>query len=294
TRATGKIDPIDALNIFEHQARRSSFCFSQFSQVTTGRMSYNMRLLRSITSYYILSVYLLSAALLSIVVVASPIPISSQANSGKDVILKFVWRIPGEAKFRSARSGRGSKVFKEEDQFSLFITGNAFTAVLEPRVVPQGSTLNARRIQITAVAPPPPRAISGILGLTTVFEPGDGVIAHFVCEEFFQQHYEVIMNVDRLCAQTNALLREKAETYQNILMPGDPNLRRLIEIQDDLDWINTVFLYLTLIKQPGVDVPVLDVNQLGGWVAVFTKMTDLRTLKPKALHLKPLRPKALQ
>ncbi|KAJ3991256.1 hypothetical protein F5050DRAFT_1235134 [Lentinula boryana] len=250
-----------------------------------------MRLLRSITSYYILSVYLLSAALLSIVVVASPISISSQANS--DVVLKFVWRIPGEAKFRSSRSGRGSKVFKEEDQFSLFITGDAFTAVLEPQVVLQDSTLNARRIQITSVAPPPPRATSGILGLTTVFEPGDGVIAHFVCEKFFQQHYDVIMNVDRLCAQTNALLREKAETYTNILMPGDPNLRHPIDIQDDLDWINTVFLYLTLIKQPGVDVPVLDVNQLGGWVAVFTKMTDLRTLKAKALHLTPLKPKAL-
>ncbi|KAJ3991288.1 hypothetical protein F5050DRAFT_1230702 [Lentinula boryana] len=241
-----------------------------------------MRLLPSITSYYILSVYLLSAALLSIVVVASPIPISSQENS--DVRLKLAWRIPGQKQFQCSRSGRGLQEFTAKDRFSLFITGHAFAAGLEPQVVSQDST-NARHIQILPIAVP--RTSSGKIDLKDF--SAKPLIAHFVFEEFFWEHYNVIRNVDELRTRTNAMLKEKAETYKNVLLPGDPNLRHPIDIQDDLDWINTVFLYFTLINQPGGNVPVLDAKQLGGWVAMFTKMTDLR-----GLHWKPLKPKALQ
>ncbi|KAJ3979578.1 hypothetical protein F5890DRAFT_1635956 [Lentinula detonsa] len=254
--ATGEIDPIDALNglyyafssnllvsqISEYQARRSSFCFSQSSQVTSG---INMRLLPSITSYHILrlSVYLLSAASLSIVVVANPIPISSQANSGPC----------------------------------------AFVAGLEPQVVSQDST-NARHIQILPVAVP--RTGSGKIDLKDF--SAKPLIAHFVFEEFFWEHYNVIRDVDKLRTRTNSLLEEKAKGFKDFTI-GDPNFQHPIVIEDDLDWINTVFLYFTLINQPGGEVPVLDAKQLGGWIAMFTKMTDLRSL-----HRKSLKPKALQ
>ncbi|KAJ3793721.1 hypothetical protein GGU11DRAFT_759730 [Lentinula aff. detonsa] len=241
-----------------------------------------MRLLPSITPYHILSVYLLSAASLSIVVVANPIPISSQANS--DVRLKLAWRIPGQEQFQSSRSGRGLQEFTAKDRFSLFITGHsAFVAGLEPQVVSQDST-NARHIQILPVAVP--RTGSGKIDLKDF--SAKPLIAHFVFEEFFWEHYNVIRDVDKLRTRTNSLLEEKAKGFKDFTI-GDPNFQHPIVIEDDLDWINTVFLYFTLINQPGGEVPVLDAKQLGGWIAMFTKMTDLRSL-----HRKSLKSKALQ
>ncbi|KAJ3993793.1 hypothetical protein F5050DRAFT_643862 [Lentinula boryana] len=228
-----------------------------------------MRLLSSITSYCILSVYLLSAALLSNVVVASPMHISSSSN--KDMRLSLSWRIPGEQQFQYSRPG--SEDFTAQDRLSLFITGDKFTDGLEPQVVSQDST-NARHIEIKQVAVPH----TDNRRISIPFTGRDGVTAHFVNEDFFQKHYAVIRNVAQLCTQTNALMKGKGEKYRNVQMSGDPNLQHPI---NDLDWINTVFLYLTLIDQPEGNVPVLDPQELRvkGWGEEFTEFTRVRGLQ---------------
>ncbi|KAJ3731351.1 hypothetical protein DFJ43DRAFT_1040118 [Lentinula guzmanii] len=121
-----------------------------------------------------------------------------------------------------------------------------------------------------------PRMRSGRIIDAALKDLGAGnehLIAHFIDLDFFNQHYAVIRNVDRLCEQTNALLKKKkVEEYKDFTI-GDPKFQHPIVIEDDLDWINTVLLYLTLINQPGSDVPVLDPKQLLGWTEIFQEMT---------------------
>ncbi|KAJ3793718.1 hypothetical protein GGU11DRAFT_811746 [Lentinula aff. detonsa] len=203
-----------------------------------------MRLRPSITSHCILSVYLLSAAFLSIVVVANPIPIPSRTTDGKDIRI----------------SRNGSRELRAKDQFALFITGNRLAVVLEAQVVPQDST-NPGYIEQIISGAPPRNAVTG--RIAALFETDDGVTAHFVFEEFFWEHYNVIRNVEELRTRTNALLEQKAKGFGNSTI-GDPDFHYPIVIEDDLDWINAVFLYLTLIDQPGGNVPVLDSSQAEG------------------------------
>ncbi|KAJ3720753.1 hypothetical protein DFJ43DRAFT_1158866 [Lentinula guzmanii] len=264
TSATGEIGP---LNSHEHQARRSSFCFSQFSQVTSN---INMRLLPSITSHCILSVYLLSAALLNIVVVANPIPISSRAliSGSEDMRIRLAWRIPG-GNFRSVQNG-----FSAHDRFYLFMTGSSFSTGFSIE-----DSTKTKRTQVIGVSLPltPGRQIDDA-ALKDLAVGKKHLIAHFVDPSFFNQHYEVIRDVDRLREQTNALLKKKAEEFKGSTMRGDPGLQHPIDIiGDDLDWINTVLLYLTLINQPVRNVPVLDPQGLFVWSKILKEMTSMRS-----------------
>ncbi|KAJ3783034.1 hypothetical protein GGU10DRAFT_389399 [Lentinula aff. detonsa] len=222
-----------------------------------------MRLRPSITSHCILSAYLLSAALLSTVVVANPISISSRATDFKDVRIRLAWRIPGEEHFKPAKSE-----FTATDRFTLFMTGGGFSTGFEF----QEST-NAKLIEVEL-----PRRPSGMITeavLKDFATDGKRLMARFIDGDFFFGNYPVIRNVDRLRTETNALLKKKAKGYEEFTI-GDPKFQHPIVIEDDLDWINTVLLYLTLINQPGSDVPVLDPKELLGWTEIFQEMTRKR------------------
>lgn len=77
---------------------------------------------------------------------------------------------------------------------------------------------------------------------------------------------------------------ENAKSGGDVLVPGepmhlDPNLRHAVIVEDDLDWINTVLLYLSLLKQPRTGIPVLAGRELGGWVEIFNEMAEKRGLE---------------
>ncbi|KAJ3782034.1 hypothetical protein GGU10DRAFT_364798 [Lentinula aff. detonsa] len=226
-----------------------------------------MRLRPSITSHCILSAYLLSAALLSTVVVANPIPISSRTTDARDVRIRLAWRNPGEENFRSV-----SRKFTATDRFSLVMTEKSFSIGFEI----QDST-SAKHTEIIKVDLP--RMPSGRIIDAALKDLGAGnehLIAHFIDLDFFNQHYAVIRNVDRLRTETNALLKKKAEEHKDFTI-GDPEFQDPIDIiRDDLDWINTVLLYLTLINQPESGVPVLDPKELVEWTKIFKEMTSMR------------------
>ncbi|KAJ3796761.1 hypothetical protein GGU11DRAFT_829516 [Lentinula aff. detonsa] len=230
-----------------------------------------MRLLPSITSHCILSIYLLLAALLNIVVtVANPIPISSRA-SGEDmpVRIRLAWRIPGQ-NFRSVQNG-----FSARDRFSLFMTGSSFSTGFSI----EDSTKTTRTQVIGVNLPLTPRRKINDAALKDLAVGKKHLIAHFIDPSFFNQHYEVIRDVDRLREQTDALVKKKAKEFKGSTMRGDPELQHSVDIivRDDLDWINTVLLYLTLINQPGRNVPVLDPQGLFVWSKIFKEMTSMRS-----------------
>ncbi|KAJ3782046.1 hypothetical protein GGU10DRAFT_90245 [Lentinula aff. detonsa] len=244
-----------------------------------------MRLRPSITSHCILSVYLLSAALLSTVVVANPIPDLRRGINFGDMILKLAWRSPGEEHFKLVADG-----FEAVDQFSLFFTGHLVTELplfstghlstigYEAQVVsPDSSRWQNSRLEKVDI---PRRSKSQVIDYSRVRNlaaDNQPLTAHFINEDFSNQHYAVIKNVNRLYKETNVLLKKKAKEFEGISMQGDLKLQRAVGfIRDDLDWINTVLLYLTLINQPESGVPVLDPKELVEWTKIFEEMTSKR------------------
>ncbi|KAJ3731364.1 hypothetical protein DFJ43DRAFT_1224811 [Lentinula guzmanii] len=224
-----------------------------------------MRLRPSITSHCILSVYLLSAAFLSIVVVANPIPIPRRTTDGKDIRIRLAWRILGVRDFEHVSNG-----FEAVDRFTLFMTGTGFSAGFEFQDSKDPS--HARLVQVALPLAPSQTITEAVL--KDFATDGKRLMARFIDGDFFFGNYAVIRNVDRLRTETNTLLKKKkVEEYKDFTI-GDPEFQDEIDIiRDDLDWINTVLLYLTLINQPERKVPVLAPQDLVGWTVIFEEMT---------------------
>ncbi|KAJ3979805.1 hypothetical protein F5890DRAFT_1544931 [Lentinula detonsa] len=186
----------------------------------------------------------------------------------RDIRIRLAWRIPGQ-NFRSVQNG-----FSARDRFSLFMTGSSFSTGFSI----EDSTKTTRTQVIGVNLPLTPRRKIDDAALKDLAVGKKRLIAHFIDPSFFNQHYEVIRDVDRLREQTNALLKEKAKEFKGSTMRGDPKLQHPIDIiRDDLDWIHTVLLYLTLIDQPGRNVPVLDPQGLFVWSKIFNEMTSMRS-----------------
>ncbi|KAJ3847215.1 hypothetical protein EV368DRAFT_69288 [Lentinula lateritia] len=260
--------------------------------------SYSCRLL--------LSAYLLLptlAAFLILNAVASPIttatPNSNQTSRHKftkgSMIIMLAWKKPGDVEY-----GRLSAGFSGSDRLSLFFTGE-YPGGFEPQVVSYtdhdkaNNNIRTRTRVLDVVEVPLPcwshkaPNKSVLKRLPKGLTPSSSLVAHFGPNEAFQnQHFQVMKDPEKLVHQTNMLLErmkeENAKSGGDVLVPGepmhlDPNLRHAVIVEDDLDWINTVLLYLSLLKQPQTGIPVLAGRELGGWVEIFNEMAQKRGLE---------------
>ncbi|GAW09811.1 hypothetical protein LENED_012008 [Lentinula edodes] len=259
--------------------------------------SYSCRLLFS--AYLLLSAV---AAFLILNAVASPITTATPNENSRhrftkgSMIIMLAWKKPGDDEYRRVLAG-----FSGSDRLSLFFTGKYFGG-FEPQVAPYTDYDKANNNIRTRTWVPnvvdvhlpswkhktPDRSV--LKKIPNGPTSGSFLIAQFGPNEAFQNyHFQVIRDPHTLVSQTNMLLLERmkeknAEFRDDVLVPGepmhiDPNLRHGVIVEDDLDWINTVLLYLSLLKQPQTGIPVLAGRELGGWVEIFNDMAKKRGIE---------------
>ncbi|KAF8823191.1 hypothetical protein HHX47_DHR10000101 [Lentinula edodes] len=259
--------------------------------------SYSCRLLFS--AYLLLSAvvaFLILNAVASPITTATPNENSRHRFTKGSMIIMLAWKKPGDDEYRRVLAG-----FSGSDRLSLFFTGKYFGG-FEPQVAPYtdyDKTNNNIRTRtwvpnVVDVHLPswkhktPDRSV--LKKIPNGPTSGSFLIAQFGPNEAFQNyHFQVNRDPHTLVSQTNMLLLERmkeknAEFRDDVLVPGepmhiDPNLRHGVIVEDDLDWINTVLLYLSLLKQPQTGIPVLAGRELGGWVEIFNDMAKKRGIE---------------
>ncbi|KAJ4469706.1 hypothetical protein C8J55DRAFT_523457 [Lentinula edodes] len=256
--------------------------------------SYSCRLLFS--TYLLLSAvaaFLILNAVASPITTATPNQISRREPTKGNMIIMLAWKTPGVGGYKRLSAG-----YSGSDRLSLFFTGE-YSGGFEPQVVlytdhdKTNNNIRTRVLDVDVV--PLPRwnrtaKRSVLKKIPNGPTPNSSLVAQFgPNEDFRNQHFQVIRDLPALVSQTNMLLLERmkekdAEFGGDVLVPGepmhiDPNLRHGVIVEDDLDWINTVLLYLSLLKQPQTGIPVLAGRELGGWVEIFNDMAKKRGIE---------------
>ncbi|KAJ3785767.1 hypothetical protein GGU10DRAFT_332860 [Lentinula aff. detonsa] len=96
-------------------------------------------------------------------------------------------------------------------------------------------------------------------------------VAHFENAANLSKVFQIFGNPDTLIAETNKLLKARA----NSLVKADPEYRLVHDLEDDLDYINTAMIFLTLFQtSPGN--PLLTTADLSHWKTRYEEFNRIR------------------
>ncbi|KAF8828625.1 hypothetical protein HHX47_DHR3000108 [Lentinula edodes] len=134
-------------------------------------------------------------------------------------------------------------------RFSLFFDEIGFEPVVVYHKNEHGKTVtHVQEVKEVSWRPSPTNTI--LLG--SVFKTSS-LVCRFGDSADFRKHiFDTIKDVQELQSQTIALLEGRQKEF-GMVQTGpyfDPRLRQHPTIEDDLDWINTVFLFLSLTDLP--------------------------------------------
>ncbi|KAJ3851744.1 hypothetical protein EV368DRAFT_65492 [Lentinula lateritia] len=182
-----------------------------------------------------------------------------------------------------ARKSSGS--LTDTTRFSLFFDEIGFEPVVVYHKNEHGQTVtHVQEVKEVSWRPSPTDIIHlGFLDKTS------SLVCRFGDSDEFRKHiFDTIRNVPELQSQTMALFEERRKEFGTVLTGPDINskLRQHLTIEDDLDWINIVLLFLSLTDLPmssgdpahvsPMAIPLLTATSLETWNKKFNLLYTAR------------------
>ncbi|KAJ3996453.1 hypothetical protein F5050DRAFT_113401 [Lentinula boryana] len=153
-------------------------------------------------------------------------------------------------------------------QLTIFFGG----AGLRPRIVTHEDN-DTPQLQIQTVGAPRFSGRGGRLKSGLMMDIGPNS-AQLECDFYWggdkEQAFDIMSDVERLKAETNKLLQLAREGVQ----AGD-EFKQVHDIKDDLDYVNTCLVFLTLLHNM-VGVPMVNAEQLGHWHDLYSQISRER------------------
>ncbi|KAJ3747953.1 hypothetical protein DFH05DRAFT_1482321 [Lentinula detonsa] len=244
-------------------------------------------------SYRLFSSVLLVTTLLGATVTAGPLvgathllenrgPSKRATYAHSDRAVRLACRYPSREQYESISSSKQC-TRSHELRFTLFLGDAGF----EPFVI-EAREEGKSRIYINQVKAPriPPKGVAKEevakgrpvkerlqthLFLDLSSTKNDYSLAHFENPANLVKVFQFFSNADTLIAETNKLLKARANT----LVEADPEYRLVHDLKDDLDYINTAMIFLTLFQtSPGN--PLLTTADLSHWKTRYQEFNRIR------------------
>ncbi|KAJ3981774.1 hypothetical protein F5890DRAFT_1533475 [Lentinula detonsa] len=239
-------------------------------------------------SYRLFSSVLLVTTLLGATVTAGPLvgathllenrgPSKRATYAHSDRAVRLACRYPSREQYESISSSKQC-TRSHELRFTLFLGDAGFEpVVIEAREEGKSriyiNQVKAPRIPTKGVAKawPLKERLQTHLFLDLSSTKKDYSLAHFENPANLVQVFQIFSNADTLIAETNKLLKVRAKSVVEV----DPEYRLVHDLKDDLDYINTAMIFLTLFQtSPGN--PLLTTAVLSHWKTRYQEFNRIR------------------
>ncbi|KAJ3798859.1 hypothetical protein GGU11DRAFT_863434 [Lentinula aff. detonsa] len=102
-------------------------------------------------------------------------------------------------------------------------------------------------------------------------EKGDYSLAHFEDSANVERVFRIFGNADTLIAETNKLLKARAKS----VVEADPKYKLVHNLEDDLDYINTAMIFMSLF-QPSRGNQLVSTVDLSHWKTRYEEFNRIR------------------
>ncbi|KAJ3994305.1 hypothetical protein F5050DRAFT_1809718 [Lentinula boryana] len=231
-------------------------------------------MLPQLSSHRIICACLFLVTSLLVTVVASPLIAMSDQLERQTLTkrteyqqaIRIGFQIPGSDTYET--SFQSSSRAYSGLQLTIFFESTG----LRPRIVNSNTPqLQIQTVDTPRYSPAPSKPFGKMdLGRMMNIGPDSGILeCHFAVggEVRKQQAFSIMSDVEKLKAETNKLLQLGRQGLQ----AGD-EFKQVHDIKDDLDYINTCLVFLTLFHN-STGKPMVDAKQLDHWKDIYLQIS---------------------